>query len=336
MSGDIIERVYLDCICYIYPDMDAAEKGAKAGGGGLIVATLDRWKEDGFEMGFHHFYAVTNNHVLLQDRKRRTYYDAPVIRLNTNDGTEKIPTNQRNWQKWVDEDIAICGFANDALSERIKFSAIVAPDDFVDERSFEEKEIFGFGVGDDVFMAGRLVGHDGKKLNYPSVRSGTLSALPHAETHGEFLLEFHSIGGYSGSPVFIGWGAGSRRRGGAVMQKPSKIFFLGLNRCHIYNHEPLRDADTNEIVTPKKYVQVNTGIASAIPAWKILECLNDPELRAEREKAVEEFKAKRKEAMEHRQMDSADAEQPMTKAAFENALNKATRKANERSGDKGA
>jgi len=67
------------------------------------------------------------------------------------------------------------------------------------------------GYGDDIFMVGRFITFDGKQRNTPVVRFGQISMLPAepVEVDGGraqeevFLVECRSIGGLSGSPVFV-------------------------------------------------------------------------------------------------------------------------------------
>jgi hypothetical protein len=65
------------------------------------------------------------------------------------------------------------------------------------------------GAGDDVFVAGLLVHHPGAARNLPIVRLGAIAAMPEdpvglaTGTDVVTLVEVHSIGGLSGSPVFV-------------------------------------------------------------------------------------------------------------------------------------
>lgn len=61
--------------------------------------------------------------------------------------------------------------------------------------------------GDKVFLPGLFSRHPGKKRNIPVMRSGIIAALPEepidteeGDIHG-FIIEVHSVGGLSGSPV---------------------------------------------------------------------------------------------------------------------------------------
>jgi len=71
-----IDDRLMECVFYIYPDLEAAQKGESVGGTGFfthIVSEADPEKK--------YLYAVTNRHI-IDDIKA----DNPVIRINKRDG----------------------------------------------------------------------------------------------------------------------------------------------------------------------------------------------------------------------------------------------------------
>jgi hypothetical protein len=69
---------------------------------------------------------------------------------------------------------------------------------------------YDVGPGDDVFFVDRYVNHEGQQRNLPTVRLGIISMLPYEKVEhsrgtlvDSFLVEARSLGGYSGSPVFL-------------------------------------------------------------------------------------------------------------------------------------
>ena len=71
----------------------------------------------------------------------------------------------------------------------------------------------GIGIGDEVFMVGLFHRHTGRDRNEPIIRVGNIASLPSAPVpldEGEkaeaILIEPRSIGGLSGSPVFVHMG----------------------------------------------------------------------------------------------------------------------------------
>lgn len=121
-------------------------------------------------------------------------------------------------------------------------------------------------------MVGLFRNHLGRDRNEPIVRVGNIAAIPadpiRTRLFGDMraiLIEARSIGGLSGSPVFVHLGF-VRWRDGKVMfsQAAQPFLFLGLMHGHWEVLEaagvaPLEDA-------PEK---INTGIAIVVPAEQI-------------------------------------------------------------------
>src|SRR5271170_5484166 len=91
------------------------------------------------------------------------------------------------------------------------------------------------GPGEDVFMVGRFIDHDGKDANIPSVRFGNISTLPQpieqpsgSTNNKSFILDLHSRTGYSGSPVFVYRTPGSDLTTHHIMAGPAGHFVLFL------------------------------------------------------------------------------------------------------------
>jgi hypothetical protein len=65
------------------------------------------------------------------------------------------------------------------------------------------------GPGDDVFMVGRFIDHDGGNKNRPALRFGNISIdpTPIMQDNGvrvpAYCVDLHSRTGFSGSPVFV-------------------------------------------------------------------------------------------------------------------------------------
>ena len=138
---------------------------------------------------------------------------------------------------------------------------------FLTDAVIKEKNI---GVGDEVFITGLFAHLSGSKKNLPIVRMGNLAMMPSEPVHTRlgdieaYLIEARSIGGLSGSPVFV------------IASLFGPTYLLGLMHGHwdiapdLKNDAVLMDDDT--------LGKVNMGIAIVIPAKKILEVLQHPEL----------------------------------------------------------
>jgi hypothetical protein len=79
-----------------------------------------------------------------------------------------------------------------------------------DTRFANERDVAaeGIGPGEDVFMVGRFMDHDGGAINQPAVRFGNISTMPAniKQPNGVirpcYCIDLHSRAGFSGSPVY--------------------------------------------------------------------------------------------------------------------------------------
>jgi hypothetical protein len=176
----------------------------------------------------------------------------------------------------------------------------VASDQFITREIIDAYRI---GLGDEAFLVGRLISHDGRQKNAPVIRFGNVSLMADptelikCEGHEQegFLVECRSLSGFSGSPVFATTSqtyygqdaerisrhrrAGSSRRGGApegcFTLTQAGPWLLGIDWGHINLLKPVYD---NEEQSPSLRVNENTGIACVLPAWRIMEVLDKRDL----------------------------------------------------------
>lgn len=131
----------------------------------------------------------------------------------------------------------------------------------------------GIGIGDEVFMVGLFRNHMGQDRNEPILRVGNIAALPAdpIQTKGygpmhALLIETRSIGGLSGSPVFVHLGP-IRMQDSQITANPTErpFFFLGLMHGHWDAFEVEADAHLLDPGLEK----VNMGIGIVVPADEI-------------------------------------------------------------------
>jgi len=67
-------------------------------------------------------------------------------------------------------------------------------------------------------------------------------------------------------------------------------WFLGIDWGHVTLYKPVYDNNGDPLADYR--VDVNTGIAHVVPAWKILDLLNGPRLQQQRSKDDEEIQRK--------------------------------------------
>lgn len=275
-----ISNTILDCTIYLYPSKGAAEEGEHAGGSGFLVGIRSK-----VEGGY--IYAVTNSHVIREG-------NSPVIRLNTIEGIRDVlQVEMHDWHHHPNgDDLAVCNIGG-LLSGRFKFKHIPV-DLFVTGDIISQEDI---GPGDEVFMVGRFISHEGKQRNIPTLRFGNISMMPlepikHPRGHLQesFLVETRSLSGYSGSPVFVHILPFSKRPGVEGWSTEKGPWLLGVDWGHIRFYEKVLEKNGDEYgndvpVQEGWRVQTNSGMTGVVPAWRLSELLNTEPLREARERA---------------------------------------------------
>jgi hypothetical protein len=147
----------------------------------------------------------------------------------------------------------------------------------------------GIGLGDEVVIVGLFTGYFGLSRLIPIVRTGNIAMMPDETIPTEmgnmeaYLAEGRSIGGLSGSPVFcrstVRMPAQTAHGEPALISGLGPIHFLGLMHGHWDLPSSFDESERREAV--------NMGVSIVVPAKKILEVINGPELRELREKAFQ-------------------------------------------------
>jgi hypothetical protein len=229
-------------------------KGEEYRATGFFISIVD--------FGYPFSYFATAAHVI--DRAKNLGTDGKIlIRVNNKSGgMHSTETDSKDWiyhpaDKSVDVAITGVDLENELDHLTYPMASIVTAD------LIKQNDI---GVGDAVFLTGLLRGTPGKKHNIPIVRIGNIASMtderiaaeqPYGEIEG-YVIETKSIGGLSGSPVFV------------CSPDGSKVFYLlGLVHGHLGSPE-------------------NFGISVVVPAVKILEILVSPDCAAVRKKIADE------------------------------------------------
>jgi len=173
-------------------------------------------------------------------------------------------------------DVAVCQvILKKEIFASLDYTAI-APEMFVTDEAIESE---GIGPGDEVFVTGLFALHTGNKRNMPIVRMGNIAMIPkepvpthHFGNMEVYLVESRSIGGLSGSPVFVVKD---------IEYSRWRIYLLGLIHGH-WEVDPQTIIDMTG-GDSKKRGGVNMGIAIVIPAKKIIETIMSKELDAVRQ-----------------------------------------------------
>jgi hypothetical protein len=262
---------------------------------------------------------------------------APVIRFNTKGGGKDImELGQDDWVHHQDgDDLAACPLSVGILDH---YQYITIPTKLFVTKSFIERQ--NIGPGDDVFMLGRFVNQEGRQRNTPVVRFGNISMMPWEEimhprayTVESFLVETRSLGGFSGSPVFVYITPTSPRPAAHPAQETGS-WLLGVDWGHLPIYEKIKEKNREEDVPEGWVVESNSGQMAVAPAWKLMELLEQEDLVMQRQQTDEAI-AKRQQsssvvldmyprnAEEHK--GSAQKSDTFTKADFEDALDRVSR-----------
>jgi hypothetical protein len=145
-----------------------------------------------------------------------------------------------------------------------------------DREKFDKNDI---DLGDEVFISGLFVHHYGKHRNIQIVRVGNLAALNEEKVGTKrglidaYLIEARSIGGLSGSPVFLNLGTSRLIEGALKFHSDGPMcFLLGL----IHGHFDVTAGDTlvDGSMEDAARESVNSGIAIVVPFEKIWEVVD--------------------------------------------------------------
>lgn len=241
--------------------------------------------------GVQYPYFVTAKHVseALMDRKITFLVNA------RSGGTTYIEPIGRHWYTHPDDasvDVAVVPYNSRPDLEVIPISVRA----FIERSDIDEERI---GLGDEVFMVGLFShAHGAFARNVPIIRHGNLAMVPEEPIYIDsgfaevYLIEARSIGGLSGSPVFVRRTMSMRGETQAgdtdsLHGVGSRLYFMGL----AHGHWDIRESDLNA----PSFIHdaqrgVNLGISIVVPAHKILEVINHPDLVAMRERHEQKLK----------------------------------------------
>lgn len=262
-----IPKEITDCVCFIYCPM--ADGSNKLLGTGFFV----------YEMVTQNsalVYCITAKHILERTKQRKISIDNTVsLRVNLKEGgSTYISTKIDDWIYNTDDyldDVALIKF-NPTIDLDIQVFPLSA------SLSEEVKLKEGIGVGEEIFIAGLFSKyHDTVRIT-PIVRAGILSAMPKEKVRIEeglidaYLIETRSMGGLSGSPVFVNLGP-TRYLGGKLQTAATgyKLFLLGIIRGHWQWGE-----DEQDLIIDEEMKRLNMGIAIVTPVEKIFKLIDHP------------------------------------------------------------
>jgi hypothetical protein len=269
----------------------------------------------------HFAFMVTARHV-AEKLAGKDFY----IRVNKKDGTTAEMRGRPDNPWWYHPsekeyvDAAVTLFAPARLSELDVEQVPIAM--FADDTKIATH---GIGIGDEVFITGLFTKVVETTRNIPVVRTGNVAMIPGEKIpFGDsyidaYLIESRSIGGLSGSPVFV--------RPTITMtgqnDKGELMMLAGVGQFYLFG-SMIGHWEIPKDFTTTQQEAVNMGIAPIVPAQKIKEILLQPKL-VEFMKKID--KKIREENRPIAKLDFAESsKRPFTQDDFETALKKASRK----------
>lgn len=233
-------------------------------------------------------YLVTARHV-IEGIKKNSIDGKVYIRVNLKDKPSiNISSELTEWKchpTLQNVDVAVFNAVPDMDTvdfRTIPLSMAATPDVIAKEN---------IGCGDEVFLTGLFSNHYGQQRNIPIIRIGNIACMPEEAVQTKalgaidaYLIEARSIGGLSGSPVFVQTG-GIRRN--VIKTGGLSFYLLGL----MHGHFDLMTQGIDNVLQDNYYaLTINMGIAIVIPVDKILEVINQPELVEYRKQMDEAYR----------------------------------------------
>jgi hypothetical protein len=278
-------------------------------GTGFIIAQPSEFG-DGDKASF--LYLVTAKHVI-----DGLAGELSGARINRRDGTaEMVHLGNKWWFHPSDPDVDVAVIPFGGTNEDITIFDFQAfpTRAFATDKAIEEAAI---GVGDEVFITGLFAHNLGSSQNMPIVRMGNIALMSAGEPiqSGDRKMEAHliesrSIGGLSGSPAFVrqtisvGFAHPTNFEEHQLYRKmkPEEVkemrddglFITGVGPFYLlglmHGHWDIPVGQKNNVlVAEDQRGRVNMGIALVVPATKVLEVINQPELSDMRRGVHEEM-----------------------------------------------
>ena len=280
----------------------------------------------------HFVYFVTAKHIAQDLADKETYF---LINKKGGGLMKLLPPKDSPWCCHPSDDTADVAVLSVPIDPRADVIAI--PDnEFVSAKDFEKdaRGIEGkFGIGDETITVGLFTEAPGVSRIFPIVRHGNVAMLPTEQIQTDlgyadvYLVEARSIGGMSGSPVWIRPSLLMLADTGDNAIVPTGIVGPGKLLGLMHGHWAIEESEINNPkIVHNRQRGVNMGIAIVVPGSKILETINQPGLM-ELRNSVEEIESKRGiPGMDSAKKEKSESSRAFTKEDFEAALKKASRK----------
>ena len=221
------------------------------------------------------------------------------IRINLKDGKvveERIP--YEGWHYHPDaefggHDVAVVSYT---ILEKEDVLAIPVLGTNAMSATAEIMKSHDLGAGEEIFVVGLFRSHHGQQRNIPLVRVGSIASMRDEPIQTKYcgyldgyLAEVHSVGGLSGSPVFVQTGQIQMLVPQPFVPK-KRFYILGL----MHGHFDIADLTTDTAVDDAegRAESINTGVGVVIPIEQVIETINHPGLDSQRQQAIRQHREK--------------------------------------------
>jgi hypothetical protein len=260
------------CVCFV--GCRLADGSERVGGTAFWVS---RFIDETKRMTFA--YLVTARHVI--DQIRDFGLDRVLLRINRNDENRAVwvDTNLKDWvmhPAGISVDVAVLPVKMPQVADHLTWplESIATPEKIAEE---------DIGIGSEVFVSGLFAHHYGETKNIPIVRVGNIAAMPEEKVTTKnigridaYLIESRSLGGLSGSPVFVRPDRVRYTAQGEFRVREAS-YLLGL--VHGHYDEKATTKDETMMDAGATTEKINVGIAIVVPIEKVVEVTNRPEIR---------------------------------------------------------
>lgn len=309
----------LECVCFLCVEKPTPEGAAwHYGGTGFFVNVPNEVAPQSLS----HTYLVTARHCVVQASKT----GMPLfLRVNTVEGGAEMVRvmSESQWVYSEDKsaDVAVLPWA----PPRGIFNYRRCAAEFLlnDEKIAQH----GIGPGDELIITGLFTARYGKQRNIPIVRTGIIAAMPSEPLFDEdtgleypaYIAEVRSIGGLSGSPVFVSLEPGRVDPKSKKIDLRRTMFLLGIVR----GHWDQRRQTPAMAFAGDELESVNMGMALITPIQELAKILYGETLMKRRAQIAAE---EAKKVAPTKDSAFIDQEEVFTRDDFEQALKKVAKK----------
>jgi hypothetical protein len=274
-----------------------------------------------------HVYFVTAKHVARDLQNKSAYF----LVNDWADGTLNMSGFGDRW--WLHPNDETCDLAvtTVGMDSRADFMSMNIGS-FVTPETLQREEVW---VGDETFITGLFTPAPGERQNMPIVRHGNIAMIPKQQIQTEmgyadvYLVESRSIGGLSGSPVFV---RPTVRANVTEVERGRNVDLLGVSAPFrllglMHGHWNISESEMNNVRIRQDQKGVNLGIGIVVPAIKIIETLKRSELSEMRRQSDAANSKQHVPGMDSaKRSGDKPEERRITKEDFDAALKKASRK----------